>query len=209
MMSINTYEEYMAKMSNHFGNRYDLFKLLNEEFSITTASYPGSYIDITPSFFFSKTYYIDIDKKAKKFFENKEVILEYIERNKTYEKKTNLIFLPQDYRNKFDDIAESSDLLISLYAGLISKYCKDLLKKNGVLLANDSHGDASMAHLDDDFTFFGVIEYQNKKYSFKTDNLDEYFITKKNITVTEEFLEKTGKGIGYKKSANYYVFFKK
>lgn len=78
-----------------------------------------------------------------------------------------------------------------------------------MLLANNSHGDASMAQLDDDFDFFGVIEYQNKKYSLKTENLDEYFIPNKKITVTDEFIEKTGKGIGYKKSANYYVFLKK
>lgn len=125
MMSIKTYEEYMKKV----GDRYGLFKLLNEELSINTASYPGSYIDITPSFFFSTTYYIDTDKKAKKFFENKEEILKYIDKNKTYEQRTDLRFFSEDYRKNFDDIADSSDLMISLYAGFISKYCKDLLKK--------------------------------------------------------------------------------
>jgi len=59
-----------------------------------------------------------------------------------------------------------------------------MLKKNGVLLINNSHGDASMAQLDEDFTFFGVINYQNKKYYQKTEKLNEYFIPKKNITVT-------------------------
>ena len=100
-------------------------------------------------------------------------------------------------------------MLISLYAGFISKYCKDLLKKNGLLLANNSHGDASMAQLDNDFTFFGVINYQNKKYYLKTENLDEYFIPKKNITVTKELLEKTNRGVGYTKSASFYLFKKK
>lgn len=99
--------------------------------------------------------------------------------------------------------------MISLYAGFISKYCKDLLKKNGVLLANNSHGDASMAQLDDDFTLYGVINYQNKKYYLKTENLNEYFIPKKNITVTKGLLEKINKGIGYTKPANYYLFRKK
>jgi hypothetical protein len=96
--------------------------------------------------------------------------------------------------------------MISLYAGFISKYCKNLLKKNGVLLANNSHGDASMAYLDDDLIFFGVINYQNKKYYLKTDNLDKYFILKRNITITKELLEKTNWGVGYTKPANYYLF---
>jgi hypothetical protein len=155
MDSIIKYKDYMKKI----GDRYGLFKLLNDTFSITIAIYPGSYIDITPSLFFPTTYYIDTDKKAKKFFTNEKEIIEYIEENKTYDEKTNLRFYSEDYRKKFDDILDTSDLLISLYAGFISKYCKDLLKKNGVLIANNSHGDASMAQLDNDFTFFGVINY--------------------------------------------------
>jgi len=204
-MTIKTYENYIKKL----GDRNGLFKLLNEKFSITTSSYPGSYVDITPSLFFPTTYYIDTDKKAKRFFKNEKEIIDYIEENKTYNEETNLTYFTKDYRKKFDDIIDSSDLLISLYAGFISKYCKALLKRNGLLIANNSHGDASMAQLDNDFTFVGIINYQNKKYYLKTDNLEEYFIPKKNITVTKELLEKTNRGVGYIKSANYYLFRKK
>ena len=202
MISIKDYEEFMIKS----GDRYGLFKLLNDEFSITTASYPGSYIDITPSFFFPVTYYIDTDRKAKQFFEMENEILDYIEKNKTYDEDVTLKYYPEDYRTEFDEIMNSSDLLISLYAGFISKSCKNLLKKDGLLLANNSHGDASMAYLDEDFVFYGVIDYRNKKYYLNSDKLDEYFIPKKNITVTKELLEKTNKGVGYTKSANFYLF---
>jgi hypothetical protein len=205
MDSIIKYKDYMKKS----GDRYGLFKLLNDNFTISTATYPGSYIDITPSFFFPNTYYIDIDKKAKKFFTNEKEIINYIEDNKTYDDETNFSFFPEDYRKKFDDIIYSSDLLISLYAGFISKYCKDLLKNNGLLLANNSHGDASMAKLDKDFTFIGIINYQNKKYYLKRDNLDDYFIPNKNINVTKGMLEKTNRGLGYTKPASYYLFRKK
>jgi len=208
-MSIKDYEEYIQKSRDNFGYRYNLFKILNDNYIIHTATYPGSYIDITPSLFFPNTYYIDTDKKAKKFFTNEKDIIDYIKDNKTYDEETNLRFFPEDYRKEFNDIIDSSDLMISLYAGFVSKYCKDLLKKNGVLLANNSHGDASMAYLDNDFTFFGVINYQNKKYYLKKENLDKYFILKKNIIITKELLEKTNRGIGYTKSANYYLFRKK
>ena len=205
MDSIKKYEEYMQKS----GDRYSLFKILNDNFSISTATYPGSYIDITPSFFFPTTYYIDTDKKAKKFFTNENEVSNYIKKNKIYDEDITLKYYPEDYRNKFDEIKNSSDLLISLYAGFISKYCKNLLKKNGLLLVNNSHGDASMAQLDNDFRFIGVINYQNKKYYLKTENLEEYFIPKKNITVTKELLEETNRGVGYTKSANYYLFRKR
>ena len=208
MDSIKHYDEYIQKSGDNFGYRYGLFKILNDNFTIYTATYPGSYIDITPSFFFPTTYYIDTDKKAKKFFSNENEILDYIEKNKTYEENITLKYYPEDYRKDFNEIKNSSDLLISLYAGFISKYCKNILKKNGLLLAN-SHGDASMAQLDNDFRFIGVINYQNKKYYLKTGNLDEYFIPKKNITVTKELLEKTNRGVGYTKSANYYLFRKR
>ena len=150
MISIKNYEEYMQKN----GDRYGLFKLLNDTFSINTATYPGSYIDITPSFFFPTSYYIDTDRKAKKFFEMENEILDYIEKNKTYDEDVTLKYYPEDYRTELDEIMNSSDLLISLYAGFISKYCKNLLKKNGLLLANNSHGDASMAYLDKEFEFY-------------------------------------------------------
>lgn len=91
-MSINDYEEYIQKIGDNFGYRYDLFKILNDNFNIYTATYPGSYIDITPSFFFPTTYYIDTDRKAKKFFSNEKEIIDYIERNKTYDEKTILSF---------------------------------------------------------------------------------------------------------------------
>ena len=205
MDSIKQYKEYMVKS----GDRYNLFKLLKDNFSIKTATYPGSYIDITPSFFFPVTYYIDTDRKAKQFFSNNKQIVDYILKNKTYDEDITLKYFPEDYRKDFDEIINSSDLLISLYAGFISKYCKNLLKKNGLLLANNSHGDASMAYLDEDFDFCGVIDYRNDKYYLHMDKLDEYFIPKKNITVTKELLEKTNRGIGYTKSASFYLFKKK
>ena len=205
MISTKDYEEYMKKI----GDRYGLFRTINENFKIITATYPGSYIDITPSLFFPITYYIDNDKKAKRFFKNEKEIINYIQKNKTYNEEFKIKYFLDDYRTEFIELINSSDLLISLYAGFISKYCKGLLRKNGLLIANNSHGDASMAQLDNDFIFFGIIDYQNNKYYLKTNNLDEYFIPKKNLTVTKELLEKTNRGVGYTKSARYYLFKKK
>jgi len=80
-------------------------------------------------------------------------------------------------------------------------------KKGGLLIANNSHADAGMASLDDDFEFIGVVYYSNKIYRYTDRNLDKYFIPKKkNFKVTKEQLEKTMKGVGYTKTASAYVF---
>jgi len=98
-------------------------------------------------------------------------------------------------------------LLISQYAGFVSQYCKKYLKPGGLLVANNSHGDASMASLDRSFEFIAVIYYSNKTYRFTTRSLDQYFIPKKkNFKVTKEHLEKSMKGIGYTKTASAYLF---
>lgn len=91
-MSIKDYEEYIQKSGNNFGYRYGFFKIMNDNFTIDTATYPGSYIDITPSFFFPTAYYIGTDKKAKKFFSNEEEIIEYIEKIKYMIKRLKLDF---------------------------------------------------------------------------------------------------------------------
>ena len=48
-------------------NKLTLFRLLRNEFNISNAIYPGSYIQISPSFIFPYVVYLDSDKNAAKF----------------------------------------------------------------------------------------------------------------------------------------------
>ena len=98
-------------------------------------------------------------------------------------------------------------MLISQYAGFVSQCCKKYLKPGGLLVANNSHGDASMASIDTSFEFIGVVYYSKLVYRYTTKNLDKYFIPKKkDFKITKEHLEKTMKGIGYTKTASAYLF---
>jgi len=196
------YEEYMKKV----GDRNGLFNLLSNNFPIKRALYPGSYIDITPSFYFPYTVYVDNDKKAKKFFKKGEMIKKYIEENKEYSEDSFFRYFSNDYRMKIDEKLNSFDLLISLYSGFVSKYCKNYLKNGGLLLANDSHGDASMAQLDSRFRLVAVIDISGSKYIISQKNLDQYFILKKKYVVTEKKLEEYQKGIDFTKKADFYLF---
>lgn len=91
----------------------------------------------------------------------------------------------------------------------MSKFCKNYLKRRGLLLANNSHGDASIAILDREFSLIGVLYRANKRLYLTKKDLDAYFIPKKKIEIMVKYLEKTMKGVGYKKTANYYLFKKK
>ena len=195
------YKAYVEK----YGERLELFELLNNKFNIKRVLYPGSALHITPSFIFPETVYIDTYSKAKSFFKMKS-LTPFISNNKRYDQEPNVRYLPIDYKNKIDEKDNYFDLLISQYAGFISKYCKRYLKVGGILIANSSHGDASMASIDNDYEFIGVIHLRNQKYYYSQKNLEKYFIPKKAVNITEEYLEKRQRGVGYKKTAGNYLF---
>src|SRR6056297_2876906 len=208
--AIEEYEKYMKQsMHNVEGkrfDRYDVFLELSKNFLIKKAMYPGSYIHITPSLIFPEVIYVDNFKKAKEFFKNKSEILEYVEKKKIYKKKTNIKFEPMDYWDDLPIPKGHNDLLISQYAGFVSQACKKYLRKGGILFANDSHGDATLAKLDTDFDFTGVLEYSKGKYQFTNEDLDQYFTFKRDRPIDIEKVKKTMKGPKYKTTSEYYLF---
>lgn len=187
-------------------DRYDVFLEVSKKFDIKKALYPGSYIHITPSLIIPEVVYVDSDKKAIKFFNNEEEIKKFIYNNKIYEEESKINFEAKDYYNKLNISEEYFDLLISQFAGFVSKACKKYLKKNGILLANDSHGDATLAKFDNDFEFVGVLDFQNGKYTFSAENLDGYFTFKKDRPIDIDKVIKTMKGPKYKNNIDYYVY---
>jgi hypothetical protein len=127
--------------------RLDLFVILAERFNIKSALYPGSFVHITPSIVFPKVVYVDADKRAKSFF-NDAAVVDFISKRKIYEDKPIICFHHKDYTEDIGEPIDSFDLLISQYAGFVSQHCKRYLKVSGLLLVNNSHGDASMSSID-------------------------------------------------------------
>jgi len=208
--AIEEYEKYMKQsMHNVEGkrfDRYDVFLEIAKHFPIKKVMYPGSYIHITPSMIFPEVIYVDNDKKAKAFFRNQSEILEMIEKKKNYNEKTIIKFEPKDYWDDLSIQIGYFDLLISQYAGFVSQACKKYLKKGGMLLANDSHGDATLAKLDSDFVFIGVLEYHNGNYKIRNEDLDQYFTFKRDRPIDIDKVKKTMKGPKYKTTSEYYIF---
>jgi len=203
-MANNPLDLYQEHFVDKDFERLDLFQLLREKYGITSAIYPGSFVHITPSFVFPVTTYIESDKRAKKFFENPG-LSEFINFRKGYREAPVVQFYAQDYRKAIDE-EEKYDLLISQYAGFVSKYCKRYMKIGGILLVNNSHGDASMASIDDDLVFIAVVLKSGSKHQISENKLPEYFVPKKAMEITVEYLESIQKGIGYTKVASSYLF---
>ena len=111
-----------------------------------------------------------------------------------------------NYENPVEKYHLQFDLLISQYAGFISNACKDYLKIGGYLLVNNSHGDAGLASIDEDYNLISTVHKVKGKYQLSDTSLEKYFVPKKDVEVTKELLFKTRKGVGYKKTAPLYVF---
>ena len=187
--------------------RLGQFVIIAEKYHVKNILYPGSFIHITPSLVFPVVTYLDTDKRAKAFFDD-PTIYDYISKHKVYENDPEISFYSGNYMKNILELRRDFDLLISQYAGFVSQYCKRYLKTGGLLLINNSHGDASMASIDASYKLIGILNKRGGKYILLDKNLDSYFIPKKVVRITKEYLEKTGRGIGYTKSPASYLFSK-
>lgn len=202
MNAIQAYKKYYIDRDYE---QVDLFRLLKNTYGLMKVIYPGSFIHISPSFIFSDVVYIDSDKNAKKFFSHNELI-PLVNERKEYSEEPKITFLGMSYDNPVEEFHSQFDLLISQYAGFVSHACKYYLKIGGHLLVNNSHGDAGIASIDEDYKLVSTVHKTRGKYRLSHTSLEEYFIPVKGVTVTKELLLKTRKGVGYTKTAPLYVF---
>lgn len=202
---VDTVQTYKRHYIDRDYEQVDLFRLIKRTYEIKRAIYPGSYIHISPSFIFPDVVYIDSDKNAIKFFKSDKPI-ELVCKRKEYNEDPKISFHGIDYKSPIDELHRQFDLLISQYAGFISDTCKKYLKIGGYLLVNNSHGDAGLASIDEDYKLISTVHKTKGKYRLSHTSLDNYFIPKRKIIVTKELLYNTGKGVGYTKTAPLYIF---
>ena len=207
-MAITSFIElYNKYYKNRNDERLGLFELISQHFKIQRALYAGSFVHITPSFVITDVVYVDSDRQAKKAFAEMPLIVNFVEDKKRYAAVPQITFHGVSYTTNFGEAEQKFDLLISQYAGFVSQACKRYLKVGGKLLVNNSHGDASMANLDEDYKLIGVVNHRNSRYRLVSENLEAYFVPKKkDLQVTKEYLKKHQRGIGYTKAGSVYIF---
>jgi len=196
---------YEKNHVNKGDERVGLFERLNENYTIKKVLYPGAYAHITPSFIFPDVIFNDVYKILEPFYDSDEVY-NYIKKRKSYSEEPVYSYVKADFNSPLPFDEEEFDLLISQYSGFISHACKRYLKIGGILMANSSHGDASLASISPGYEFIAAIHKRSNKFTHSTRALEKYFIPKKDIKITVEFMEKHKRGVGYTKTATDYVF---
>ena len=76
----------------------------------------------------------------------------------------------------------------------------------GILVANNSHGDASMARLDPDYELVAVYRRRAERFTFSFDELETYMIPKSGEEPTLETLEESMRGPAFTRPVTGYVF---
>lgn len=193
-----------VKQDRHPGDRKRLFTAIADYLGDPTVLYPGSFVDIAPSFVFSMVTYVDTDARAARFFADPAGVDGIISRNRRTPHPCDWRFIGADYRTSLD--VAPVDLLISLYAGFVSEHCTSYLRPGGWLLVNPSHGDAAMASIDDRYRLAAVVSARSGRYAVRDNDLDGYLIPKRPIEVSRELLHRTNRGVAYTRMPFAYLF---
>ncbi len=194
------------KQNRPAGDRRALFGAVAEAIDVTTVLYPGCYVDLGPSFVWPVVTYVDVDRRAKQFFDDSDGTRELLSEEGIERDAEAIRYIDSDYNADLDVAEGSIDLLISLYAGFISEPCGRYLRTGGWLLVNPSHGDAGLASLDARFRLGGVVDFDGDRYVVDNDELETHLIPKRGREVTEDLLRETGRGVAYTRSPFAYLF---
>lgn len=188
------------------GDRSGLFGAIREAWQPKQALYAGSYLDLSPSTALPSVTYVDSDRRAARYFADQALVADELSGRTLPGAGVDITFLHSDYTKPLPIPAASVDLLISLYAGPVWEHCRQYLSPHGLLLANTSHGDASLAALDPALRLVAAVHHRAGKYRLDTTNLDRYLIPKRPSAADPDAIRRQGRGIAYTKTAFAYVF---
>lgn len=199
-------EALWARQNRHPGDRQGLFRAVADSIDARRVLYPGCYVDVAASFVFPSVTYVDSDARARRFFADSEGVRELVAQQPGAPAEPHVEFVAGDYTHDLGLAEASFDLLVSLYAGFVSEHCTRYLIPGGWLLVNPSHGDVAMASLDDRYELSGAVAGGSGSYRVLHDDLDEYLVPQRGAQPTREQLHRSGRGIGYTRSAFAYLF---
>lgn len=84
--------------------------------------------------------------------------------------------------------------------------CGRYLRRGGLLLANTSHGDASIAALDPALDLAAAVLHREGRYHLDTANLGRYLMAKRPADADADLIRAKGRGVAYTLPAFAYVF---
>ena len=200
--NIERYKRFYIDMNFE---RAELFEALKKEYGCNTVLYPGCSIHITPSFYFQHVVYVDISEEAKKFFDDIHGILDYINSNKTYKQSAYVQFIHGDYTKPIPIREGNYDLLIALYAGEITHFCKKYVKPGGIILTNNHQNDAEEFLKDSSINLDSLIYRRGKKYVIEKDINEDFKDIIRRYDKKKKDMRNTNKGVEYVDNQCYFV----
>lgn len=168
---------------------FSIFSSLKAIVKPKTVLYPGCYRHITPSLFFPDVHYVDSDRRVAGIYNDTKAYA-FIESNKIYSGKQRIKFTCKDYTTEIQEVG-GVDLLISLSAGLVSKFCGKYVKPGGYLFVNDSHSDARTASLDSRFELVGVYDENLEEFVQDKQELLKHFTTVSGEPISQDQVEES------------------
>jgi hypothetical protein len=196
------YDDHFVKKADE---RTGLFQALSAEFTLQRGLYPGCFTHITPSFFIPEMVYVDLDKRCPAFFAD-DATVQFVAARKQYAQTAAVRFYNADFSKEIPEPQQSFDLLLSFYAGFISEYCTRYLRQHGILVVNNSHGDAPLAYLNPAYRLIGIVNRKAERFNLAFDQLNGYFVTKSGKPLIKEELLQTMRGPAYTKAPYAYIF---
>ncbi|GAB2767672.1 hypothetical protein GCM10027020_20530 [Nocardioides salsibiostraticola] len=195
-----------AAYRESIGDRSGLFAAVAEQWAPNNALYVGSYLDLSPSTAIPHVTYVDTDSRAARYFADTERVAADLDGRTRPGAGVEVAFISADYTAPIDLPDRSFDLLISLYTGPSWDQVQRYLKPEGLLLANTSHGDASLAALDPGCELVGVVQHRDATYRIVREDLDGYLVPKKPALAEADLIRADGRGVAYTRPAFAYVF---
>lgn len=188
------------------GDRSELFAAIADLGPVRDALYPGSYVDLSPSTAIASVTYVDTDARAARFFADAALVQQELAGRTRPGAGRQVRFLAADYTGPLEVPQRSMDLLVSLFGGPVSDHTRSYLRPGGWLLANTSHGDASLAALDPAWTLVGVVDHRDGHYRLSTDRLDAHLVPRRPELADPDRIRATGRGVAYTRQAFAYLF---
>ena len=188
------------------GDRSGLFAALVAHWPVRSALYLGSYVDLSPSTAIAAVTYVDTDARAARFFADTALVDEELKGRTLPGAGQEVAFLNADFTRGLDVPETSTDLLISLFTVPAWEHCRRHLRPRGLLLANSSHGEASLAAMDPALRLVAAVHHRAGRYHLDTAQLDTYLRPRRAEEADAERIRSSGRGVTYTRPAFAYLF---
>ncbi len=195
-----------ATYRGSIGDRSPLFAAVRRRWGSERALYPGCYLDLSPSTAIPSVTYVDTDRRAARYFEDPRLVAADLDGRAAPGAGAEVRFLHRDYTGPLPLPDAGFDLLVSLYAGPVWDHCLRFLAPGGLLLANTSHGDASVAALDPTLELVAAVHHRAGSFRLDTDDLGTYLHPRAGAGVDADAIRRSGRGIRYTRTAFAYLF---